>query len=51
MGSNIAWQKHGCYGLGDLQYHEMPFGKSKDGCTDDWNSARLLSPLSLLKRG
>ncbi|KAL8283489.1 hypothetical protein RQP46_005592 [Phenoliferia psychrophenolica] len=49
MGSNIAWQKHGCYALGDAQYHDMPFNKGtngalSDGCNDDWNSQDHLDP-------
>ena len=47
MGSNIAWQKHGCYVLGDLQYNDMPFDRSKTGCTDDWNSVHCFHFLSL----
>ncbi|KAL8279670.1 hypothetical protein RQP46_007983 [Phenoliferia psychrophenolica] len=46
MGSNVAWQKHGCYMLGVEQYNDMPFDKSKNGCNDDWNSLDHLDPTS-----
>ncbi|KAK4704606.1 hypothetical protein P7C70_g1601, partial [Phenoliferia sp. Uapishka_3] len=50
MGSNIAWQKHGCYSLGDAQYNEMPFNRSYDGCKDDWNSRDHLDPTAPIRQ-
>ena len=35
MGSARAWQLHGCYGLGEEVYVDMPFDKSGRGCHDD----------------
>ncbi|KAF2665711.1 putative alpha-1,3-glucan synthase [Microthyrium microscopicum] len=35
MVSSRAWQMHGCYGLGEEVYVDMPFNKSAFGCHDD----------------
>lgn len=35
MGSSSAWEIHGCYGLGQDVYVDMPFDSSGRGCTDD----------------
>lgn len=35
MSSSAAWQLHGCYGLGEELYVDMPFNKSSYGCLDD----------------
>jgi alpha-1,3-glucan synthase len=35
MGSSSAWQLHGCYGLGQDVYVDMPFDSSGHGCADD----------------
>ncbi|ERF68903.1 hypothetical protein EPUS_08063 [Endocarpon pusillum Z07020] len=35
MGSSSAWQLHGCYGLGETVYVDMPFNSSGYGCHDD----------------
>ncbi|KAL8992257.1 MAG: hypothetical protein Q9169_007240 [Polycauliona sp. 2 TL-2023] len=37
MGSNIAWQMHGCYKLGNSRQANWPSGPHLDGCQDDWN--------------
>lgn len=38
MGSNTAWQNHGCYKLGNSRQANWPSGPYLDGCGDDWNS-------------
>ncbi|KAL8886169.1 MAG: hypothetical protein Q9215_006085 [Flavoplaca cf. flavocitrina] len=38
MGSNTAWQTHGCYKLGNSRQANWPDGPYMDGCSDDWNS-------------
>jgi alpha-1,3-glucan synthase len=35
MGSSSAWQLHGCYGLGEDVYVDIPFNSSGYGCHDD----------------
>lgn len=35
MASSRAWQLHGCYGLGEEVYVDMPFDRSGRGCHDD----------------
>jgi alpha-1,3-glucan synthase len=35
MGSQRAWQLHGCYYLGEEVYVDMPFDKALRGCEDD----------------
>ena len=35
MASARAWQIHGCYGLGEEVYVDMPFDSSGRGCYDD----------------
>ncbi|KAL8668001.1 MAG: hypothetical protein Q9168_007129 [Polycauliona sp. 1 TL-2023] len=37
MGSNTAWQMHGCYKLGASRQANWPPGPYSDGCQDDWN--------------
>ena len=38
MSSAQAWQRHGCYKIGSVQYYNWPLDKAAHGCTDDWNS-------------
>jgi alpha-1,3-glucan synthase len=33
--SSSAWQLHGCYGLGEEVYVDMPFDRAGHGCHDD----------------
>ncbi|KAL3425171.1 glycosyl transferase group 1 [Phlyctema vagabunda] len=35
FGSSPAWQLHGCYGLGQELYVDMPYNSSGQGCHDD----------------
>ncbi|KAF9535312.1 modular protein with glycoside hydrolase family 13 and glycosyltransferase family 5 domains [Crepidotus variabilis] len=44
MVSNLAWKRHGCYGLGSEQYFNMPLEKSLFGCHDDWNALDHFDP-------
>lgn len=38
MGSNTAWQDHGCYKLGNSRQANWPSGPYAEGCGDDWVS-------------
>ena len=38
MSSAQAWQRHGCYKIGSVQYYNWPIDKASNGCNDDWNS-------------
>ncbi|KAL8801671.1 MAG: hypothetical protein Q9182_004308 [Xanthomendoza sp. 2 TL-2023] len=38
MGSQTAWQDHGCYKLGNSRQANWPSGPYADGCGDDWVS-------------
>lgn len=44
MMSNTAWQRHGCYKLGSVQYFNMPLDSALLGCKDDWNSLDHFDP-------
>lgn len=35
MSSNIAWQLHGCYRVGSVQYQHFPIDSAYRGCMDD----------------
>lgn len=50
MMSNKAWQHHGCYKLGSLQYYNMPLEAALTGCYDDWNSLDHFDPTTDMRR-
>ena len=50
MFSNKAWQRHGCYRLGSLQYFNIPLEKALLGCMDDWNSLDHFDPTADSRR-
>ncbi|EGO18524.1 glycoside hydrolase family 13/glycosyltransferase family 5 protein [Serpula lacrymans var. lacrymans S7.9] len=50
MMSTKAWQRHGCYKLGSLQYFNMPLESALLGCEDDWNSLDHFDPTSSMRR-
>lgn len=35
MSSSPAWQLHGCYVVGTVQYYQWPLGAASQGCLDD----------------
>lgn len=35
MSSSPAWQLHGCYVVGTVQYYQWPLGAASQGCYDD----------------
>lgn len=49
MTASMAWQAHGCYKLGSVQYYDMPLGRGLTGCTDDWNSVDHFDPTSQVR--
>ncbi|KAF8843644.1 glycoside hydrolase family 13/glycosyltransferase family 5 protein [Paxillus ammoniavirescens] len=50
MMSNKAWQRHGCYKLGSVQYFNMPLDAALLGCNDDWNSLDHFDPTTDMRR-
>ena len=38
MSPALAWETHGCYSLGSVQYYQFPVDSGARGCHDDWNS-------------
>lgn len=50
MMSNKAWQRHGCYKLGSVQYFNWPLESSVLGCYDDWNSLDHFDPTTDMRR-
>lgn len=35
ISSSAAWQTHGCYKLGSVQYYQMPLDSALRGCEDE----------------
>ncbi|KAG1859045.1 glycoside hydrolase family 13/glycosyltransferase family 5 protein [Suillus tomentosus] len=50
MMSNKAWQRHGCYKVGSIQYSNMPLESALMGCDDDWNSLDHFDPTTDMRR-